>query len=151
MRDELDEVLSAFFRGTMGLAEGEGIDRLVELDLSMTQARLLHHLAFAGRPLPINELAARLHLSVATTGRTVDQLVHTDLVERREDAADRRVKLVSLTPAGAEAVDQHVAAKRAAVRTLVDRLPQDQAERLLAAIKPIVAGDALRRPTQEDC
>lgn len=75
MRERLDEVLGTFFRGTMALAEVEGIDRLVELDLSMTQARMLHVLASAGRPLAINELAAELRLSVATAGRTVDQPV----------------------------------------------------------------------------
>lgn len=151
MRDELYDTVAAFFRGTMSLAEVDGIDRLIELDLSMTQARLLHLLASADGSLAINELAGRLRLSVAATGRNVDQLVQAGLVARREHDTDRRVKLVSISPAGSAAVEQHVDAKRTAVRTLIDRLSQDQAEQLLAALKPIVAGDVLRRTDQENC
>ncbi len=151
MNQRLYDALETFLRGTMNLAEVEGIDRLIELDLSMSQARILHVLAYCGGPMPIHALADRLRLSVAATGRNVDRLVQDGLVERREDSTDRRVKQVSLLEAGIAAVDQHVEAKRAAVRTLIDRLSTEQADQLLAALEPIVASDILRRPNQEHC
>ena len=52
MHERLYPVLEAFLRGTMNIAEVQGIDRLIELDLSMTQARLLFVLAHDDLPRP---------------------------------------------------------------------------------------------------
>ena len=71
------------------------------------------------------------------------------LVERREDENDRRVKLVTITKAGHDVADQHLEARRTALRAMVSRLSADEADRLHDALQPILAGDGLRPTTQE--
>ena len=100
----------------LNMGEAQGVDRLVELRLSISQAKTVFVLAHAGHPMPINEIAEHIRLSVAAAGRNIDKLVRLGLVERREDESDRRVKLVSITKAGLDAADQQFEAKRSAIK-----------------------------------
>jgi MarR family transcriptional regulator for hemolysin len=52
------------------------------------------------------EIAKRLRVEGATVTRMVDSLSREGLVERHPDPADRRVNLLSITPAGEEALRQ---------------------------------------------
>lgn len=148
--DEMYGVLEDFIIRLFSLAESEGMDTLVELDVSFSQARMVFMLAHCGQPLPINEIAAGVNLSTAAAGRNVDRLVKLGLVERRERADDRRVKLVTLTPNGQQVASLHLEAKRAGVRAFVSRLPAAERERLHAALFPILAGEHLRSSHQEN-
>jgi DNA-binding MarR family transcriptional regulator len=56
----------------------------------------------------MRELSSRLGGHASTATGLADRLAARGLVERHEDAADRRVKRVSLTAAGATARDQLV-------------------------------------------
>ncbi len=142
--DELNKTLGEFFQRVFSLAESSSMDRLIELDVSFTQARTMFLLAHTDRPLPIAEIAAQLGLSAAATGRNIDQLVKLGIVERQENPDDRRVKLVSLSPTGFEIADQQIEQKRQAVRRFVDRLSATEAENLIQALRPILAGESLR-------
>jgi DNA-binding MarR family transcriptional regulator len=123
----------------MHIGEAEMMEALAHHDLSFTQARVLFTLA-NGQPMAINELAAQLGQSVAAAGRNVDSLVRNGLVERNENPADRRVRLVSISAKGHEVVDQQVSARRQTLRTFAEQLPEEQARGLLEALRPIVAG-----------
>jgi DNA-binding MarR family transcriptional regulator len=123
----------------MHIGEAEVMEALAHHDLSFTQARVLFTLA-NGQPMAINELAAQLGQSVAAAGRNVDSLVRSGLVERNENPADRRVRLVSISAQGHEVVDQQVSARRQTLRTFAEQLPEEQARGLLEALRPIVAG-----------
>ena len=146
--DELYEALGEFFQRIFSLGEAGTMDRMIELDVSFTQARTMFLLAHCAGPLPINEIASKLGLSVAATGRNIDQLVRLGIVERHESPDDRRVKLVSLSPTGFEVADQQFEQKRRAVRTFVDRLSATEAENLTQALRPILAGESLRTSTK---
>ncbi|MCW2801461.1 MAG: MarR family transcriptional regulator [Aeromicrobium sp.] len=136
----------------MNLAESDGMDAMVELDLSFSQARMLFLLAKWGEPTPIHKIARALRLSDAAAGRNVEALLKLDVVERRESPEDRRVKLVSLTPIGEKLSLQHIESKRASIRSFTADLPQDQRDHLHRALTDILAGDTLRRHThQENC
>jgi DNA-binding MarR family transcriptional regulator len=147
--DHLQEMLEQFFMRCLNMAESQGVDRLVELELSISQAKTVFVLAHAGHPMPINAIAEHIRLSVAAAGRNIDKLVRLGLVERREDETDRRVKLVSITKAGLDAADQQFEAKRSSLKALVSRLSPEDATRLHDALQPILAGDALRPISQE--
>ncbi len=142
--DELYEALGEFFQRIFSLGESSSMDRMIELDVSFTQARTMFLLAHTEGPLAINEIASQLGLSVAATGRNIDQLVKLGIVERQENPDDRRVKLVSLSPTGFEIADQQIEQKRQAVRKFVDRLSTTEAENLTQALRPILAGESLR-------
>ncbi|MFI5428966.1 MarR family winged helix-turn-helix transcriptional regulator [Aeromicrobium sp. UC242_57] len=140
---ELFDALDDFIVRVMHLAEVEGMEALVELDLSFSQVRLLFMLATASDPMSIHSIASGLTLSDAAAGRNVEQMLKLDLVERRECSTDRRVKLVSLTPSGEAVVDAHLVAKRASIKTFAEALPQHQRDNLHRALTDVLAGDVL--------
>ncbi|PRZ42593.1 DNA-binding MarR family transcriptional regulator [Antricoccus suffuscus] len=115
------------------------LESLAATEWTLSQARSIMILAQVSEPLPINELATRLRLSVAATGRNVDQLVNQGLVDRQEDPRDRRIKRVSLTPQGRAQVAHAHTIKRASMSAFLDRLEPEDHERLLAALAPIQA------------
>ncbi|PBC49049.1 MarR family transcriptional regulator [Rhodococcus sp. ACS1] len=147
--DLLFELLNDFFTRLLSAGESESMDNLIELDLTFSQVRMLFALAQHGEPLPINEVAERLRLSVAAAGRNVDQLVKLGLVVRREDERDRRVKRVSLSEAGHKVANQHIDCKRDQLRRFAWRVPESERTRLIEALQPILAGESLRELNQE--
>lgn len=135
----------------MNVAKVEGLEPLVELDLSFSQVRLLFLLTTSSEPMPIHWIASGLALSDAAAGRNVEQLVKLELVERRESASDRRVKLVSLTARGHHVADAHIEAKRASVKAFASALPQDQRDNLYRALTDVLASNNLvSRKNQEN-
>lgn len=140
----------------MSLAESDGMDALIEMDLAFSHVRTLFCLAHCAEEIPIHAIAERLNLSVAAAGRNVDQLVKLNLVQRRESPDDRRVKLISLTPGGQKVAGQHFESKRASIRTFAEDLPADQREDLHSALAAILAGTTLRpsprgKDSKENC
>jgi DNA-binding MarR family transcriptional regulator len=109
------------------------------LDLSFSQLRALFVLADCQQELAVNELAERLALSMATAGRAVQALTRAEMVTRREDEQDRRVKRVRLTEHGRTFVAGFVHAHREAVRECVASLTDTERERLADALSPILA------------
>lgn len=105
----------------------------------MSQAKAIFILSAVGEPMAITALGSRLGLSVATAGRTVDQLVKSGFALRTEDPADRRVKLVSITAAGREIAEQHFDAHKATFDELFSKLSDDEADRLNDALQPLIA------------
>jgi len=148
-RGELFDSLESFLRQLIGMVESEGLTFLADIELSFTQVRTTMLLACSG-PLPIGAVADHLDLSVHAAGRNIDRLVELGILERRENPDDRRVKLVSLSLPGLEMVDQHLAARRRALRAFIEQLPSEQVDALASALRPILAADYLhsRRPVQ---
>src|SRR5260221_10386026 len=73
-----------------------------EAGLTPLQYGVLIHLSkLTGKPgLEQNSLADRLNVDRNTASLLVEQLVKKELVERRVNSADRRARLLSLTPKG---------------------------------------------------
>jgi DNA-binding MarR family transcriptional regulator len=124
------------------LKKGGGAENLsvaADLDLSFSQLRALFVLADCPEELAVHELAARLGSSVATAGRAVHALARAELVTRREDEQDRRVKRVRLAERGRLLVAEFLHHHRKAVRECVEALTDDEREHLSAALEPILA------------
>lgn len=150
--DDLYDTLVEFMTRLMNAGEADGLDALIESDLSFSQARTLFLLAKSAEPMPINAIAEALGLSVAAAGRNVDQLVGLELVVRRESEHDRRVKLVSLSAVGEKLAAQHIEAKRDSLKAFTQALPTEQRDQLHRALTDILAGGVLRpRTNQENC
>jgi DNA-binding MarR family transcriptional regulator len=87
-----NELHALFTRALEAVLGAEGI--------TVPQAFTLRALKEQGGLCRMSDLAAtRLHTPAAMTG-IVDRLIHLQLVERRSDANDRRVILLTLTPRG---------------------------------------------------
>ena len=72
-------------------------------DLNLAQGHLLMSL---DEPTPMSELARNMGFDASHITSIVDKLEDRELVERRPDTQDRRVKRIVLTPAGQKARDQ---------------------------------------------
>ena len=70
-----------------------------ELELSPAQCHVLH-LIEPGRPIPMGQLAETLACDASNVTGLVDRLESRGLVRRHPSAADRRVKVLDLTPTG---------------------------------------------------
>lgn len=146
--DRVSEELLSVIAYVMKSAQPAMLDVAAGLDLSFSQLRGLHVLAAADHDLALHELAERVGLSVAATGRAVDGLVHAGLLSRREDGHDRRVKRLAVTEPGTQALMRLGAARREAVGRLVESLDDDQRTALSDALRPVLDRpevDALRR------
>ncbi|MBJ6749784.1 MarR family winged helix-turn-helix transcriptional regulator [Geomonas anaerohicana] len=76
--------------------------------LGLTDAawRPLLHLHHMGDGIRQKDLAASLGIEGPSLTRILDQLIAKGLIERNEDASDRRAKLLTLTPPGREMVSR---------------------------------------------
>jgi DNA-binding MarR family transcriptional regulator len=99
-------------------------------ETTIAQYRALVVLASRG-PRRIADLAEALDVAPSTAGRMGDRLVRKGLVRRHRARGDRRVVLVSLTPAGRQVVDQATRRRRALIADILNRLPAD-AQRAVA-------------------
>ena len=70
-----------------------------DLELSAAQCHVLH-LIEPGHPIPMGQIAETLACDASNVTGLVDRLESRGLVRRRPSAADRRVKVLDLTPAG---------------------------------------------------
>lgn len=125
----------------LGVAKG--------LDLSFSQMRALFVLFDSQGELAVHELAGLLGLSTATAGRAVQALARAEMVTRREDDHDRRVKRVRLSEHGRLFVGGLLQAHREAVRECLESLSDHEREQLSQALAPLLARG--HRPTATSC
>ena len=109
-----------------------------ELDLTLTQVKAL--CALSDAELTVKDLAERLGLSLPGASRAVDALVARELIARREDAVDRRMKRLRCTAAGADALERLDEARLAGLEQFTTTLPPAQRRRLSSALRPIIDG-----------
>ena len=107
--------------------------RAVDLRLQqfgLTEATWLHllHLARAAAPMRQKELAASLALDSSTVVRLLDGLQASGLIDRAEDAEDRRAKAILLTPAGRALVEQVEAVSRQVRHETLEGLTDQEIE-----------------------
>lgn len=110
-----------------------------ELELSVTQMRMLQFLSSAVEGASLKQIAEELELSLAAVSRAVDSLVRRGLVTRSENAQDRRLKTVRVTDEALELVDRAIALRIAGFEEFVSSLTPRERSRLAAAIAPIAA------------
>src|SRR3954454_1591270 len=96
-----------------------------EFELSPPQVRALGVLE-PGRPVPMSELADALHCDNSNVTGIVDRLEDRGLVERRSATHDRRVKMLALTPRGAEVRERLAERLEQAPGPLARLSPEDQ-------------------------
>jgi MarR family transcriptional regulator, organic hydroperoxide resistance regulator len=96
-----------------------------EFELSPPQVRALGVLD-PDRPVPMSDLAEALHCDNSNVTGIVDRLEDRGLVERRSATHDRRVKMLVVTPRGAEVRDRLAERLEEAPPPLARLAPEDQ-------------------------
>jgi DNA-binding MarR family transcriptional regulator len=105
-----------------------------ELELTLTQIKLLHHLDDAPAPLSLKHAAELVHVSLPAASRTVDDLVRRGFAAREEDTEDRRMKQLTITAAGRSIIRRLNAARLNGLQEFVAGLTDPEREALRGAL-----------------
>jgi DNA-binding MarR family transcriptional regulator len=100
-------------------------DELRELALTPRHLSMLSYLLFDG-PMTVNELADRLEVAPTTVSLMVGELSRKGIVERREDDADRRRRIVSIAAGRRQAIADWLGHGAVAWRQALGPLTPDQ-------------------------
>lgn len=87
----------------------------------------------------VGDIATHLDITNAAASQMLDRLVRLGLVDRREDPADRRGKLLSLTEAGSSMLREGLDARMEWIEELVSRLSDDSAATVAQALAMLIA------------
>jgi DNA-binding MarR family transcriptional regulator len=98
---------------------------LEEHGLTFPQAHALR-LLDPERPLPMNEIAGRLLCDASNVTGIADRLESRGLIERRAGSGDRRVKMLALTPTGADVRERVIEAMTESPAEIAALSPADQ-------------------------
>jgi DNA-binding MarR family transcriptional regulator len=114
-----------------------------ELDLSVTQVKVLHRLDAAPTDTSVKQLGEALGLSLPAASRTVEALLGRGLLARREDEHDRRVRRVTITDAGRETVLRLNRARLADLETFVATLGDSERRLMARALDTLLAREEI--------
>lgn len=145
MADSTSELIARIERvefAIQKMAIQQGDMGLLSMDLTVQQLRVLMILMATG-DRSAHELAEAVGVGATTLTGIVDRLESRELVTRKPDASDRRVRLIGLTTSGKRLVndthEQHKRKKRRLLRRLDDRILANLAEALEAVAELIDA------------
>ena len=116
------------------------------LNVTMPQAKTLFLLADG--PRRMSGIAKRLSVEMPSATTMIDRLVVKGLVERRQDPADRRAVVCSITEAGMEAVERFWSIRAARMESFVASLTDEELETVAPAME--ILSDATHRPSSEE-
>ena len=141
-REELIAKLVEHMGHMQGRMRARPSSAWAELDLTMPQAKTLFYLADG--PRRMSGIAERLGVEMPSATTMIGRLVGKGLVERRQDPADRRAVVCSLTQAGRDAVERFWSLRAARTEALAAVLTTDELEIVVPAME--IMADAVRRP-----
>jgi DNA-binding MarR family transcriptional regulator len=137
---ELSRQLGAFV-GFLMQTHGRDLIHLAhEFELSFSQMKAIHHL-YGDDDVSVKALGEGLGLSLAAMSRAAEELVQRGLVDRTEDATDRRMKRLRLTEKGRDLVLKMRELRMAGFEQFVATLSPKERNALAKALEPILARD----------
>ncbi len=113
--------------------------RLLAPGLNMAQFALLNHFSRLGGERSLVRLASAMQVTKAAMTNTVTRLLDKGLLMVRPDPADGRGKLVSLSAAGAAALEMAVAQLSQAMAEMGQVLSEDEVNQLLPPLRRLRA------------
>jgi DNA-binding MarR family transcriptional regulator len=113
-----------------------------ETGLSFTQINVLMRL-FHGGKCGVSEIGEQMGVTSPAASQSIDRLVNLELIERTEDPADRRAKLLALAPKGRELITRGFEIRSKWVEGLTDALTVEQQEMIISALTLLT--DAARK------
>jgi DNA-binding MarR family transcriptional regulator len=137
-RRALTRDMYAFASYLMRSANVGTFNAIGELDLSVTQLKLLCALDAGGEERSVKALAETMGVSLPTMSRAVDGLFERGFVLRDEDPVDRRMKRVRLTDAGRQVPLALNEARLSALQELIGSLGDGEASALEHALALIL-------------
>jgi DNA-binding MarR family transcriptional regulator len=115
------------------------LQSLFDVNLTISDNIILRQLR--RRSMTITAVADELSLTHSAASRTVDRLVRDGWVQRMENPADRRQKILTLTHEGAALMQDIESKLTAGIEFLVERLSPDEQEQFRQLIAHMVAAN----------
>lgn len=109
----------------MGQLKCASSERLLRLGVSMAQLHIMFTLQRTGE-MTMSHLADELNVSLSNATGLIDRLEERGYIARDRVAADRRVVLVRVTPAGEQMLGEVDALSDELMRSVLGRLPASQ-------------------------
>ncbi|WP_371366010.1 HTH-type transcriptional regulator MhqR [Sporomusa rhizae] len=132
MRDQLTNELFTFFNGFSSWENSV----IRASDLAVSEAHAIEALGELGK-INMKTLSQRLGVTTGTTTVTVDRLEKKKYAVREPIKEDRRVYLISLTPRGQQAYDEHHQYHTSLSDQILSVLSEEEAEQLLNLLQKI--------------
>lgn len=106
------------------------------LDLCDSDFFVLEVLLHKGS-LPVNAIGQKIHLTSGSITTAIDRLVQKGLVERLENAEDRRIRLVQLTDAGKNLIEKSFRTHAVAMEQAAVGLSDPERVELISLLKKL--------------
>ena len=132
-----EQILQGFLEAGRRCRQRSFSADLQALDLTMAQMKAIWFLQQG--PSHMSKIAAALGVALPSTTATIDRLVVRGLVKRREDLADRRLVVCSLTEQGEAFAGSFEELQRTTFKELLSNLDESELETVLKAVS-ILAG-----------
>ncbi|MDQ2739233.1 MAG: MarR family transcriptional regulator [Actinomycetota bacterium] len=142
---ELTDAVLAASRVLVGVA-AQSIAQ-VEATMSVGQFRALVIIASRG-PMHSAGLAEAMGVHPSNATRTCDGLVAAKLLDRRDNPADRRHLVLTLTRTGNRLVDSVMSRRRALIGQILARMPADGRNQMAHVLKVFAAAGG--EPAEQD-
>lgn len=136
-RHRVNELLVETFNSILRVEENVVRNRLTE-GLTISEVHTIHAVGLHGSS-PMNVIAARLDVTLATCTTAVGKLVDKGFAERSRSAADRRQVLVSLTKTGRQAYRVHELFHREMVDAAFADLTEEEEDVFVRALEKVKA------------
>jgi DNA-binding MarR family transcriptional regulator len=133
--------ICALMRHVFLYDRGNQLRVLEDTGLTTTQCKALLELGGLGdcpSTWQVSDLAEVFGVSLPAMSRAVDGLVKKELATRVEDPTDRRVRLVRITAAGNDLVDELTTVKRNGLEAFAATLTATQRRKLDAAVESLM-------------
>ena len=128
-RNRLIDEIGAIEIRLLASALPEETSSLLDYDLTLQQIRVFAFV-LAREETAINKVADALDIRPNVATGIVQRLVERGLIERREDANDRRIRLLTVTDRGVALINELTGIILAKERQFLDRLTDEQLQQL---------------------
>ena len=135
--DGLEDLPGHYIRRLQQIAVGIFMDETANVNVTPVQFALLFA-ASQETGLDQRTLAGRIGLDTSTIGAVVDRLESRELIERKVSPDDKRVRLLSVTPAGKKLLQGVMPAMLRAQDRMLAPLPKADRPKFMAMVKRIV-------------
>jgi DNA-binding MarR family transcriptional regulator len=139
VNESLDVITDALLTASR-LLMGISARSIAQVDETITTAQFRTLVILSNRgPINLATLASLLGVQPSATGRMVDRLVASGLIDRLPHPTSRRELLAALTKRGREIVRRVTAYRRAEIAAIVEQMPVADRQGLVRALTSFTA------------
>ena len=125
MKNDFTETLNKWFGYVAHRSLREFLQFSREYGLTILQMNILMRLYYRGSS-DITHLVDTMPVTKGAASQMVERMVQLDLIDRLEDAGDRRVRHINLTDKGRQLIEMSVAAREKWLEGIAGRLTREQ-------------------------